>query len=1031
MKKLIYLFAATLLLSVWSCSEDDNKVDDPNDPGNHPDNVELELSTRDLVFEAQGGDLTFDITCNTAWTITNESDWCTLDKTSGNGNATVKVTTGVYEENEDRNTVLTVKAGDVPQTLTVTQKHEDALILSKDKFDVSQKGENITIEARSNIECSLTIPSRFQNWISETPKGKGMEDITFNLTIAENEEFESREGFVIISGNALKDTVYVYQAQKDQLILMQDTYNITSEEQNITAELRTNIDYDITIPDSVSSWVSLLETKASRTDKLNLSIAANEDTDSRSALVLIKDKNSELADTLYINQTQKDAFFFVQDEYNVKAEGETIVVELLHNLSPSMYTAYTSNADGKWLNILPMLSSKALTSEKMQIVVSPNESLESRQGKVIFYSNETDLSDTIKIYQAARSEMIIEQKEFTIQGQGGNISVKLQSNTDYEVNIAEDAASWISQVQTKALTESTLTFHVEANTTSETRIGEIEIKDKNSSLADTIRISQGTSDTYAGDVVLTTIDEVKAFAETKCKKIDGSLTIEGHELTTLAQLNNQLEEIRDSLIVNCRTMINLDGLYGLKKVGGNINIKDIGSNTLEGLNNLESIGGDLEIHGEYLTSLKGLNSLQSIGRSLRIYHGNYTSFEGIESLISIGKNLEINGGSSYLTSFKGLDNLQNIPGSLRITGCSCLTSFDGLENLKNIGENFELSSNTEYGMLSDLISFEGLKSLTHIGGNFKINARNMNSLTSFKGLENLASIGGDFEINVLMYATHTSGGYVGYSYSLQSLISFEGLEALASIGRDFRINVEDGGMGSLVSFKGLESLASIGRNFEINASHFDALESLASFEGLESLSSIGGNFKINYDSYALTSFEGLGNLTSISGNFTCNAELKVEDYLSKLTTIGGNISLNIYTYNRSSYYNANFSSLESIGGTLSLNGEKYQSYGTLSLPSLQTLGGECTIEDFDMLDFPNVESIAGALTIRSVNSIGNLDYLKSVGDITISGCSNLYDFCNWKPVLTDYNGAFVVTGCGYNPTKYQILNGECSQTPEN
>ena len=148
MNKFIYLFAMILSLSLWSCGKDDDGVDDPNNPNNpgNPDNVTLELSTKDLVFEAQGGELTFDITCNADWTITNESDWCTLDMTSGNGNATVKVSTGVYEENEDRNTVLTVKAGDTPQTLTITQKHEDALILSKDKFDVPQAGDNITIE---------------------------------------------------------------------------------------------------------------------------------------------------------------------------------------------------------------------------------------------------------------------------------------------------------------------------------------------------------------------------------------------------------------------------------------------------------------------------------------------------------------------------------------------------------------------------------------------------------------------------------------------------------------------------------------------------------------------------------------------------------------------------------------------------------------------------------------------------------------------------------------------------------------------
>ena len=910
MKKLIYLFAATLLLSLWSCSEDDNKVDDPNDPGNHPDNVELELSTQDLVFEAQGGDLTFDITCNTAWTITNESDWCTLDKTSGNGNATVKVTTGVYEENEDRNTVLTVKAGDVPHTLTVTQKHEDALILSKDKFDVSQKGENITIEARSNIECSLTIPSRFQSWISKAPKGKGMEDITFNLAIAENEEFESREGFVIISGNELKDTVHIFQVANERtLILTQDTYNVPAAGKILEIELKTNVSYSMEIPDSVYNWVRRSYAKTLREDKVLLEILENKTYDNQQAVVIFKDNNSDLTDTLYIFQSQIDA-------------------------------------------------------------------------------------------------LILGEKSFTVAGKGEDISVNVKSNVDYEVS----HPSWISQQPgSKALSEETLTFRIEENTGAEPRTGEIILKDKNSALADTIHITQGTKDTYAGDVVLTTVEEVKAFAETGCKKIDGSLIVEGRELTTLSQLNNQLEEIRDSLIVDCYTMINLDGLYGLKKVGGNINIKDMSSNTpsLEGLNNLASIGGNLEIHAS-LTSLKGLNSLQSIGGNLR---GSFTSFEGIESLTNIKGDFEIHGGSS-LASFKGFNSLQSIGGSFKIIAGSndlnSLVSFEGLESLTSIGRNFEIdaSGSSNYTVLTSLASFKGLENLTSIGGNFEINASlTLESLASFEGLENLTSIGGNFEINA--------------SVSLQSLASFEGLDRLTDIGG----------------------------NFEIDGSY------LTSFKGLTSLNIIGGNFTIDPNAKNI-SFEGLESLTTILGDFTTpNTYVITKDYLNKLTTIGKNMHININTDDKSSdtYYNTNFSSLESVGGSLSIQDHWARGEGSLSFPVLQTVGGECTIEYFNKIDLPNVESIVSTLTIENVNSIGNLDNLKSVGDITIryvnsignlnnlksvgditiEYCRNLYDFCNWKPVLMDYNGAFTVSNCGYNPTKYQILNGECSQTPEN
>ena len=272
----------------------------------------------------------------------------------------------------------------------------------------------------------------------------------------------------------------------------------------------------------------------------------------------------------------------------------------------------------------------------------------------------------------------------------------------------------------------------------------------------------------------------------------------------------------------------------------------------------------------------------------------------------------------------------------------------------------------------------------------------------------MISIGGNFDINRIPH-------------------SFKGLENLASIGGNFEIN------GATDSFEGLENLTNIGGNFEVRGNR------LTSFKGLDKLKQIDGDFNIDYMNSSSSSFEGLSSLESIGGDFiatpynTTTIYIKVENHLSHLTTVGGNMEIRIETYDYSSQetFDANFSSLESVGGSLSLMGSSSRQNGTLSLPLLQAIGGECSFEYFYLIDFPNLESINGALEISSVNSIGTLDKLKSVGDITIRDCYDLYDFCNWIPVLTDYNGMFSVSNCGYNPTKYQILNGECSQTPAN
>lgn len=65
---------------------------------------------------------------------------------------------------------------------------------------------------------------------------------------------------------------------------------------------------------------------------------------------------------------------------------------------------------------------------------------------------------------------------------GGEISLELLSNVDYEVSISPEAASWITPVQTKGVTSHLLTFNVSENQ-GKKRSGTITIKSSNSGYA--------------------------------------------------------------------------------------------------------------------------------------------------------------------------------------------------------------------------------------------------------------------------------------------------------------------------------------------------------------------------------------------------------------------------------------------------------------------------------------------------------------------------------------------------------------------
>ena len=642
MKRLFYLLMM-LSCTLWSCSKSDGPIDDPDNPDNPdaPTNVMLDISVSDLVFGAEGGEKEFTIYCNSDWTITNESEWCKTTVNQGNGDSKIIVTVGVYSEMEDRNTNLTVKAGNITKVLTVTQKDGDAIILSKDKFDIPEEGGNVTVEVKSNIQYEVSIPSQFQNWIKHEPETKAITVKNFTFTILENKEYEKREGYIVFNGNSLKDTVHIYQtADPRTLILSKDTYNISSAKESIEVELKSNVDYSISIPSSASHWIKLLETKAIRTDKIYFEIEENTTYDNRSAQVFIKDKNSSLCDTLYINQLQQNALILSQKQYEVLAGGE-------------------------------------------------------------------------------------------------QISIEVQSNIDYEIIIPKTVQEWIEQMpQSKALTKSMINLEVKPNPTDDVRSAQIFIKDKNSTLSDTVQVTQAAKGIYIGDIIFETEQDLIDFQTAGYTKVRGNVIVSGGEITTLQKLDNLLTEINGSLRLECSTLTTLDGLYGLKTITDSLIIKDGDMTSFEGLRNLGTIGGNFKVIAE-----------SSYSYYYYYYLNSLSSFKGLSGLKSIGGDFEVNAKYSSslnsLASFEGLESLETIGGNFKVIAGSyssleSLSSFKSLSGLKSIGGDFEV--NAKYSsFLKSLASFEGLESLTNIGGG-KLTINYCSSLNNIDALKNIESL---------------------------------------------------------------------------------------------------------------------------------------------------------------------------------------------------------------------------------------------------------------------------------------------------
>lgn len=170
--------------------------------------------------------------------------------------------------------------------------------------------------------------------------------------------------------------------------------------------------------------------------------------------------------------------------------------------------------------------------------------------------------------------------------------------------------------------------------------------------------------------------------------------------------------------------------------------------------------------------------------------------------------------------------------------------------------------------------------------------------------------------------------------------------------------------------------------------------------GSNTLCSVGGNLKFIASTFenGFTDVTGLSfsKLSEIKGGFELISEADrqfwgMNDFtgFSNLKSIGSNF--------RMISYMASFINLSDLRG----------------LTNLEKIGGEVEINgDNDMRVF---QSLAG------LN-----ENVKIGGDIKLTNLSVLKNYCDLKTVLQNHTGQFIVSGNAYNPTKEQILAGECS-----
>lgn len=149
-----------------------------------------------LEFSDKGGQQTFEIQSDGAWSSFCSSDWFNASPISGNGDTTITVTAEENISNDDRNGTISYSFGNQSTEVLIHQTGKYFNIDNK-AFEFDSHGGSHTISLSTNESWSVHIVDD-ADWLSlSSTSGEGDEEIT--LTVNDNPSVNPRSSEIIIT----------------------------------------------------------------------------------------------------------------------------------------------------------------------------------------------------------------------------------------------------------------------------------------------------------------------------------------------------------------------------------------------------------------------------------------------------------------------------------------------------------------------------------------------------------------------------------------------------------------------------------------------------------------------------------------------------------------------------------------------------------------------------------------------------------------------------------------------------------------
>ena len=243
-------------------------------------------------------------------------------------------------------------------------------------------------------------------WIQVAPQSGEKGHHTLLINVERNDSADTRMGEVALSGRSGGNLMIILIEQEEERVFYveDDVVTVDYGGGEIYANVATNADYDVYIPEEASEWLEYLETRAIRNETIVFRAYYNDSLEERRATVELRSYNDDTIQSFTVIQhgKTKDFFAYCNDNIPVEAAGKTLDIYISTNFD---YIIDIPEEAASWIKhtdtVVESTNDAGKRWETIYLDVLQNDKCDERSATLSFTDNNGTVYKSVTITQNA------------------------------------------------------------------------------------------------------------------------------------------------------------------------------------------------------------------------------------------------------------------------------------------------------------------------------------------------------------------------------------------------------------------------------------------------------------------------------------------------------------------------------------------------------------------------------------------------------------------------------------------------------